>query len=329
METTGALREEKLRQDEAKTEQRLVMMKAYQGATGGIRKNPLNGFFANDKEVMRLDVDVNAHKEFIWNSTVHSPEWICPIMWPGCICLPLKIYWRGKNAEESAKAHRLILKERCLVLEVDPYKKNSYYWLDTPIKETIPLEDIKSCEVETCKAQSCGKNIAADTFVVRLKYGIQFPIFAVDFPGKNAQEFAEQLMAQVNACSANPSALPVQWNEYKKIIGKMGVGMQNKQQMMIAMQMANMNTPLAAQNMTRGGVDAASAVSCISPAQPQAAQVAIPVADAIEKEDAATKLEKLANLKAQGILSEDEFKAAKKAILGNLSVVRPSAPAAC
>ena len=107
-------------------------------------------------------------------------------------------------------------------------------------------------------------------------------------------------------------------------------GISKKQErMVIAMQMANMNTLLAAQNMTRGGVDAASAVSCISPAQPQAAQVAIPVADAIEKEDAATKLEKLANLKAQGILSEDEFKAAKKAILGNLSVVRPSAPAAC
>ena len=352
--------EERLRQGQAETENRLVMMKAYQGATGNMGENPLNEFFANDKEVMRLDVDANAQKELICNSYLHSPLCFLPCFWPHSIilCMPLSVCYQRRMADEAARAHRLILKERCLVLEVDSYSSMMRSSTATmipcacccsgncvpptrPIKETIPLEDIKSCGVETCKAQMCGSNVAADTFVVRLKNGIQFPLFAIDCPGRNAQQFAEQLMTQVNACTANPSALPVGWNNYKKKIGgagMMGAGMARMQmqmqmmqqggvhqqqmmnQQMLGMQMGNMGVTSvpAAQNMTRGGVVTATGVPHISPAHPPAAHAAIPVAEAHQEDDAATKIQKLANLKAQGILSEDEFNAAKKAILGNL-----------
>ena len=64
---------ESVRQGQAETENRLVMMKAMQGSMGGTGENPLNEFFANDKEVMRLDIDLSKTKELIKNSYFSSP----------------------------------------------------------------------------------------------------------------------------------------------------------------------------------------------------------------------------------------------------------------
>ena len=55
-----------------------------------------------------------------------------------------------------------------------------------------------------------------------------------------------------------------------------------------------------------------------APGVSDAAAHAHPVAEPVAETDLVTKIEKLAELKAQGILSEDEFSAAKRALIGSL-----------
>ena len=259
---------ESARQGQAETENRLLMMKAMQGSMGGMDQNPLNEFFANDKEVLRLDVDSSKTKEPITKSYYSSPFCFLPMLWPYSILfgIPCSVLAQREMADQAARAHRLILRERSLVLEVDSYPAVMRSSTATmvpcagigsrcvpgtkPIKETIPLEEIKSCGVEVCQAQMCGNNVAPDTFVVRLKSGIQYPIFAIDAPGKNAKQFAEQLMAAVAAAEQNPSALPAEWTEYKSKIsgfgmsGVMGMTMMMQQQMAAAQGGAGANVSM-------------------------------------------------------------------------------------
>lgn len=188
-----------------------------------------------------------------------------------------------------------------------------------PIRETLPLEEVKSCGVETCQTQFCGQHTAGDTFVVRLKSGIALPIFAVDFPGQNAEQFAAQLRELVVAAEQSPSNLPASWADYRRKISGHGMtglehmgpapgttgdkSQQRKKEAKAAAEMAMQ------QYLTEhGSGDNAGLLG--APACSNEVKTSEPVA---EDQEFAAKLKKLVDLKAQGALTEDEFNAAKKA----------------
>jgi hypothetical protein len=238
---------EAIRQGQAETERRLVMMKALHGGLGG--PNPLVDHFRNDPEIGRLQVDIDIMTSLFDKKCTTNPLVLCPLFWPHALILnvPCNYCYARMKLQQVADAHQLTLHEKSLKLKVDPYP--SYLqnaqsgqalmmpWCcsccvaDTsPIEEVIPLADVDSVRIEQCQLKQCGSAVAPDTFVVRAN-GISrtFPLFAVDGPNpEQAEKFIRQVMDQVNTAketSMHDAPLPQAWAEYQKSLYGGGVGM--------------------------------------------------------------------------------------------------------
>ena len=259
---------EAVRQGQAETERRLVMMKAVQGQFGGA--NPLVDHFRGDPEIGRLQVDAEIMTSLFDKKCYVNPFVWCPILWAHAIIMnvPCNYLCTRAKLKKVADAHQLTLHEKSLKLKVDPYPgylQNAQSaqalmipWCcatcvaDTsPIEEVIPLTDVESVRIEPCQLKQCGSAVAPDTFVVRTT-GSSFPLFAVDAPNpEQAEKFIGQIMNQVNTAkevAMHDAPLPESWAKYQSSLYGAGMGMMG----MMGMNMAMMGGAPGQMQMNRG-----------------------------------------------------------------------------
>lgn len=272
---------EGFRQGQRETEMRLVMMK---GLSGQVGPHPLEAPFANDREMLKLEIDVNRLKQVMRDGYFRSPLCFMPCFWPHQIILGMPcsfLFCTLPKIDKSAAAHRLILREKTLLYAVDPYPSDGAFVSSMeaakPIcfqgctgtaggfVEVIPLQFVESCTVEPCMMQQCGADVAPETLVVRTGGGvgmmINLPAAAVDAP-KNGAEFCAAVMAQVEKVKASGEqldpGLQEAYNQHKNpaalasnpmmMMGMMG-GRRGMQHMMMMQQQQAM---MAQQNAQYG-----------------------------------------------------------------------------
>ena len=280
---------EGMRQGQRETELRLVMMKGFSGQFG---PHPLEAPFSNDRELLKLEIDVKRLQTVMWDGYFRSPFSLLPCFWPHQIILGMPcsfVCFTLPKVEESAAAHRLILREKTLLYAVDPYPSDGSFVSGMeaakPIcfqgcmgtaggfVEVIPLQFVESCTVEPCMMQQCGADVAPETLVVRTSGGMMnLPAAAVDAP-KNGAEFCAAVMAQVERVKASGELLePALEEAYTKfsnpaalasnpmlMMGMMGGssgqrGMRHQQYMMMQQQaMMQQQGMMAGQNAQYGG----------------------------------------------------------------------------
>merc|ERR1711935_1072760 len=96
-------------------------MKAIGGSLGD--ENPLTKHFHSDREIRTLRVDASVTKSIIKKTYFCGPFCLCPCFWPYqlCLCIPCSVCAQMGQAQKSADAHKLVLKENSLELTVDAY----------------------------------------------------------------------------------------------------------------------------------------------------------------------------------------------------------------
>jgi len=204
---------ERLRAKEGITEIRLTKMKVHASRGGVLKSNPLLSQYADDATVMKLKLDAAQLKSLVCGAGLRVSCFM-PCCF-GCTNIP---HLLGQVAKVTA-AHHLTLKEKSLHLKVDPYPSilqgadvltmgattiftpcfKCMFWNKTsPIEEVLPLEEVQSVCIETCKEVAFGLSVSPDTLVVRIRAS-QYPIFAINCPDKEqGQNFCDAVMKQVS-----------------------------------------------------------------------------------------------------------------------------------
>ena len=300
--------------------------------------------YADDRELMRLEIDVGARVR------AYQCGWFCAHAFPfrGIACLPTHIYMLtcfNKYQQQVAAAHRLILREKTLLLEVDSYSQpwttmeagQGEFWPvptcfcgGTPVlgdcchagwagsacacgqmvpgrRQVIRLAELQSIEVEgapTTYPCNCGgmvikapehlvvtgssnKPAGFDSIWGGIGMQVQADMMSIAGP-KNADEFVAAVMAQrakvveQNIDSDPPPEQDKPKNLFQQAMGGWGA----PQPMAMDQGAAPVVTPVAAAPVT-------SAVSL------------------------ADEIAKLSQLKADGVLTAEQFENAKNNLIAH------------
>ena len=294
-------------------------------------------FYANDREIKRLEIDVDARVSAGVRASLVACCANVPCCASGVCCLPNLAYsllcYKFYEAKVAA-AHRLILREKSLLFEVDPYyqpcvheKVGVEYWPTTvcffgcgggpcdacgryvaPKPLVIPLADLREIQVMKGPSNNCGCTIAPEHLVVTgssnapennlwggIGLSIQGDEMSVAGP-KNADEFIEAVLSQKQTVLAQgPGAGP-------KAPRPKGM-------------MEQLGAAAAALGMHAGGA---------APPPPQQMQRAEEVQEAVVATpvegggDVTEKLEKLVKMKENGLLTHEQFELAKGKLLNSV-----------
>lgn len=209
------------------------------------------------------------------------------------------------KVETAAKAHRLILREHSIEYIVKEYPAAGTFingesagdcaccrWTAGGIHEVYPLSDVTHARVEPCNAKFCGAALAPDTFTVKTLSvgGGMFPAVAIDGP-LDGEAFAAAVMEQKAkvADTTLPPDVEQAYNQYMRTgaCALMAAGAELGAQMMMGRQ-----GPVVAM-------------------QPSASNQVAPASNNL-----AAQLRELADLKAAGALTDEEFAQAKARLLG-------------